>query len=455
MSEPKSTMGRFSAVRRRYIWHIVKRGPTEIGYAYFRARRRRRNVPDEEPLLSESDSLALSGAFDATDEVRAENLALIDAYRHSERFEIRTIIWLIPFFHHVYFGGTHTLLRFADHLARHQGVENRFHCYDVGSAAAADMSEKITSTFPALAGAAFTSAVVHPSELGPSDAAIATLWSSAYPLLQLPNTRAKFYFVQDNEPQFYPASAASGMAEETYRFGLPGIVNTPGLAEVYRSYGNPAVSFVPAVDLNRYYPPSEPRPVGAPLRVFFYARPQTPRNAFGLGLAALVALKRRYGDRVDIVCAGENWNPAQFGVADRVRNLGVLGSMDEVAALYRSCDIGLVFMHTKHPSYQPFEFMASGMATVSNINPATTWLLRDGENCLLTPPLPTPTAERLGRLVEDSRLRQRIVAAGLEEVRSYRWEDQIDRVWNAMRLRDETFALRRTPSEPAHVTHER
>ncbi len=94
----------------------------------------------------------------------------------------------------------------------------------------------------------------------------------------------------------------------------------------------------------------------------------------------------------------------------------MLRSLEEVAALYRSCDIGLVFMHTKHPSYQPFEFMASGMATVSNINPATEWLLRDGENCLLTPPLPTPTAERLRRLVEDPELRARIAAAGLAEV---------------------------------------
>ncbi len=138
------------------------------------------------------------------------------------------------------------------------------------------------------------------------------------------------------------------------------------------------------------------------MRVFFYGRPKTARNAFGLGLAALGRLKENFGGRVEVICAGENWNPAQFGLAGKVRNLGVLGSLDEVAELYRSCDIGLVFMFSKHPSYQPFEFMASGMATVSNINPATAWLLRDGENCLLTPPLPTPTAERLGRLVEDS-----------------------------------------------------
>jgi glycosyltransferase involved in cell wall biosynthesis len=430
--------GRFSRVRLQHIWRTSKRGPTEIGYAYFRARRRRRNIADDEPELSESDQLALSGAFDVDDAALADNAALIDAYRRSGSFDPRTIRWYLPFFHHVYFGGVHTLLRFADQFARHHGIQNHFHCYDVAPPAVGGMAAKVASAFPALAGSPFSSAHEGYS-LPPVDAAIATLWSSAYPVLHARNARAKFYFVQDNEQQFYSAGAASALAEETFRFGFPGIVNTPGLAEVYRSYGNPAVSFVPAVDLERYHPPEAPRPQDAPIRVFFYARPKTSRNAFGLGLAALDRLKRFYGDRVEILCAGENWNPAQFGLTGRITNLGVLQSLDEVAALYRSCDIGLVFMHTKHPSYQPFEFMASGVATVSNSNPATAWLLRDGENCLLTPPLPTPTAERLGRLVDDSELRERIVAAGLAEVGRYRWEDQIESVWQALTLQDGAF----------------
>ena len=441
MSEPVGPMGRFSAARREHVLTIVKRGPTEIGYAYFRARRRRQGIADDEPELSESDELALYGGFDVTDAERAENAVLIERYRRSEPFEIRTVQWFLPFFHHVYFGGVHTLLRFADHFAREHGVENRFHCYDVGASAISAMAAKVAAAFPALDGARFTSSAnVALGELPASDAAIATLWSSAYPVLRLRSARAKFYFVQDNEPQFYAAGSASALAEETYRFGLPGIVNTPGLAEVYRAYGNPAVSFVPAVDLERYHPSAVPRDPAAPVRVFFYGRPKTARNAFGLGLAALKQLERAHRGRVEIICAGENWDPSQFGLAGRIRNLGVLASLDEVAALYRSCDIGLVFMLTKHPSYQPFEFMASGMATVSNANPATAWLLRDGENCLLTSPLPTPTAERLGRLVEDAELRSRIVAAGLAEVRRYRWADQIERVWEAMTLRDGTFA---------------
>jgi glycosyltransferase involved in cell wall biosynthesis len=428
--------GRFNAVRRRHIWTIVKRGPTEAGYAYFRARRRRQNIADDEMLLTESDQLALSGAFDATDESLAANRALIEQYLAMDSFQVRKVIWLLPFFHHVYFGGTHTLLRFAEHFARVHHVETHFHCYDIGPEQAQQMSAKVAATFPALANATFTSGAVPIGELPESDAVIATLWTSAYPALHIQNTRAKFYFVQDNEPQFYPAGSASAMVEETYRFGLPGIVNTPGLAEVYASYGNPAVSFVPAVDLERYHPPAHPHDPSAPVRVFFYARARTARNSFGLGIASLALLKRRLGDRVEIVCAGDDWNPGQFGLRGKVSNLGVLPTLDEVADLYRSCDIGLVFMQTKHPSYQPFEFMASGMATVSNINPATTWLLRDGENCLLTPPLPTPTAERLIRLVEDPQLRQRIADAGLAQVRRYRWSEQIEQVWEKISLRN-------------------
>ena len=427
---------RFNAERRRYIWTIVKRGPTEIGYAYFRARRRRRNIADDEVLLTESDQLALSGSFDATDAQLEANQRLIDGYLSLDSFEPQSVMWFLPFFHHVYFGGTHTLLRIAEHFARVHGVHTHFHCYDVPDARVPEMAAKVRLAFPALGEASFTASTVPVAKLPDCDVAIATLWSSAYPVMQMRNVRAKFYLVQDNEPQFYAAGAASGLAEETYRFGFPGIVNTPGLAEVYASYGNPAASFVPAVDLERYHPPSEPRDPSDPVRVFFYARALSSRNSFGLGIASLARLKRDYGDRVDIVCAGEDWNPGQFGLNGKIRNLGVLGSLDDVAALYRSCDIGLVFMQTKHPSYQPFEFMASGMATVSNINPATTWLLRDGENCLLTPPLPTPTAERLGRLVDDVELRQRISANGLAQVRQIRWEDQIESIWQRVCLRD-------------------
>ncbi|MDQ3433653.1 MAG: hypothetical protein M3481_03040, partial [Actinomycetota bacterium] len=91
--------------------------------------------------------------------------------------------------------------------------------------------------------------------------------------------------------------------------------------------------------------------------------------------------------------------------------------------------VGLVFMLTRHPSYQPLEFMASGVVTVTNENPHTTWLLRHEENALVAPPVPALVADQIGRLVEDSVLRERLANAGRLTVEPMQWEAQFERVW--------------------------
>jgi glycosyltransferase involved in cell wall biosynthesis len=68
-----------------------------------------------------------------------------------------------------------------------------------------------------------------------------------------------------------------------------------------------------------------------------------------------------------------------------VRSIGML-PYAETGDLYRSCHAGFVMMMTKHPSYLPFELMACGAIVVTNYNQANTWLLKDGENCLLSAP---------------------------------------------------------------------
>jgi O-antigen biosynthesis protein len=435
--------------RLEYIWEVVKQGPTELGYAYFRARRRRKNLADRDLWLGESDRIPLEerGRFDFTEADLAANAAVLASYAQADSVDIRSIQWFIPWVPTVFLGGVYTILRFAAQFRREHGVESRFCIYDVAEDRARRMSADLRSAFPELGDSEITSREPPDggepySHLPECDAAVATFWTSAYPVLRFRRAQSKFFFVQDFEPYFYPAGSAFALAEETYRFGFPGIVNTPGLAAAYEAYGNPVTSFVPAVDLKRYHPPPVPRP-DDPVRVFFYARPSTPRNAFGLGLASLAELKERYGDRVEIVCAGESWNPGQFGYADKVGNLGRLRNLEEVASLYRTCHIGLVLMVTKHPSYQPFEFMASGVACVSNANPDTAWVLEDRRNCLLARPVPGAIADRLGELVDDVALRERVVAAGLEQVRSVRWEDQIERVWRTITKQEDGF--RRVP----------
>jgi hypothetical protein len=133
--------------RSRHIRTTLRRGPTEAGYAFFRARRRRRNIADEEPELRAAD-LDL-------DDLEA-NAEVLRAYAALDTLEVGSVQWFLPWFHLATGGGIHTALRLAAHLAERHGATQRFCIYDrEDSAEARDVAGKATAAFPALAGASF------------------------------------------------------------------------------------------------------------------------------------------------------------------------------------------------------------------------------------------------------------------------------------------------------------
>ncbi len=265
------------------------------------------------------------------------------------------------------------------------------------------------------------------ADLPAADIGICTLWTSAYHLLRYNQVRGKFYLVQDFEPGFAAANSIYGLIEQTYRFGFSGIANTKGVGDAYRSYGNETVHFTPAVDRSIFYP-AEKRKDG-PIRIVFYGRPKNPRNGFELGLQALTEVKTRYGDRVEITSVGAVFNEAAYGVEHTLTNAGILPDIEAVAQEYRSSDIGLVFMFTKHPSYQPLEYMASGCATVTNVNESNLWLLKDRTNAMVVPPTVGSVADAISELIEDESLRRQIIEGGLDSVSGVEWEDQLNTIY--------------------------
>ena len=165
-------------------------------------------------------------------------------------------------------------------LKDEHGVQNRLVMYDNADLTDGVVRSAITSVFPQLSDIDIVlppegrAPYVDYSELPPSDIAISTIWYSAYPLLRFNKTQAKFYFVQDFEPAFYPAGALWALAEATYRFGFAGIVNTSGLADAYSSYGNPAVAFTPAVDWMDHQRVKTEHSGDRPLQMFCTAGPR-------------------------------------------------------------------------------------------------------------------------------------------------------------------------------------
>lgn len=347
------------------------------------------------------------------------------------RPQIRTINWLVPSAKHPLFAGVHTILRFADYFFREKGIQNRLILYDAGSGTLPAMREKMAASFPALADSFLCLSDRDPEKLPASDISVATAWDSAYLLLRARNTAGKFYFVQDFEPLFYPAGTAYGLVEATYRMGYWGVVNTEGLGEYLRNaYEMTVKSFRPAIDPRIFYPvPNRPQ---LPIKIFFYGRPRNPRNGFVLGIEALKLVKKQFQAQVQIVSAGGKWNPSNFRAKGVVENLGLLTTIKDVASLYRTCHIGLVFMFTKHPSYQPMEMMASGMAVVANENSAMRLLLRNGENSLLAEPTVTCVAEAITCLIRDADRRKAIASEGLKTAQQTRWDTEIESVYEFM-----------------------
>lgn len=364
---------------------------------------------------------------------------------------VGSINWFIPDVDNPFYGGIHTILRFADHF-RQRGVENRFIVLGLGSEE--QVRSAVTRAFPGLADAPILVSGGDRDferDLPHADAAVASLWSTVYALVRSRCADRYFYFVQDFEPMFYPAGTSYALAEETYRMGLYGVVNGPVLKDVYESYVNRAVSFMPCVDTEIFHPGPGRSPDDQRFKVFLYGRPGHPRNCYELGISALRHLRERLGDRLHVVTAGAD-QPQPSGTEDWIQQLGLLG-YEETARLYRECDAGLVLSVSMHPSYIPLQLMASGALVVSNRNPATGWLLRDGENCLLGGATTEDLAGALHHGLTEPAVRRTLTVQALEDIRTRHsdWVPQMERVFRFIEdpTADSTSDANATPSVEA------
>jgi glycosyltransferase involved in cell wall biosynthesis len=277
--------------------------------------------------------------------------------------------------------------------------------------------------------------------LPPADISIATLWLTAYHLLHFPDTRRKFYLMQDFEPVFYPAGSLYALAEETYRLGLYGLCNGEVMHRIYeREYGGKGWSFTPAVDQSIFHAEGrQARNAEDPVSIFVYARAGHWRNCWELMSLALKELKRRQGDRVRILAAG-SWAQPEGDDLDGVLNHMGLLDYRATGPLYRTCDIGLTLSVSKHPSYLPLELMACGVPSVAFDSPDFAWLLRNGENCLLTERTVDGIVDALERLVVDPELRDRLARRGLADVAANHssWEKALAGVYGVLSNPEDT-----------------
>ncbi|GAA4675500.1 glycosyltransferase family 4 protein [Phytohabitans rumicis] len=190
--------------------------------------------------------------------------------------------------------------------------------------------------------------------LAPIDAYVASGWETAHLIASAAVPTRRLYFVQDFEPWFYPLGSHHVLAEDTYRFGFRAITVGPMLAHLLQEkYGVTAAVAEFGVDTGIYRLTNPDRRTG----VVFYARRETARRGFELGVLALREFHRRHPDH-EIHLFGDPNARVPFPAT----NHGVLRPA-ALAELYNRCAAGIALSFT-NLSLVPDEMLACGMLPV-------------------------------------------------------------------------------------------
>lgn len=292
---------------------------------------------------------------------------------------LKKIYWVIPPFENPNFGGPMSIFR----LARAFDIAGYYpHFLKAGHGGVSKRQiESIGLEFSKFELDSFDSPEGLQSQ-PPAFAAFATFWTTAYQVASMGNVIHRGYLIQDWEPGFYPAGSLSSMAKGTYRLGLTHVVNTESLARIIDEYsGSLAISFLPTVDKDLFK--FDLSRVERPKQVVAYWRPTHNRNCSEIILET-IKLVHDLDPEITINLVGEAvaLPKSSISKSSRIKLMGVL-TPAETARLYSRCRAGITLMDTPHPSYLPFELMASGAIPVSTYNPATSWLLKNNHNALI------------------------------------------------------------------------
>jgi glycosyltransferase involved in cell wall biosynthesis len=340
--------------------------------------------------------------------------------------ETLRINWLLPSIGTAQ-GGLFNVFRAIQQLEA-WGHENRVYILGNIRESQAVVKERIrTNYFPINAEVEILS-----NNIKDSDALIATSWPTAYAANGIGNTAKKFYFVQDIEYMFYASGSMYEFARQTYQFGFHGITAGSWIADVLRRDFNMQCSVFGFSYDRAVYTNDGPRllPAGKK-RVLFYARPETERRGFELGILAL-SIVSKINPEAELVMVGFTRPSVELPISAVFP--GVL-AISELGALYRSCDVALVLSHT-NLSLLPLEIMACGCAVVSNEGANAEWLLT-AQTVEFAKADPRSLADAIILLLESDALRLQKIEAGLAFAQSTDWIREIKSIESALFVENE------------------
>lgn len=214
----------------------------------------------------------------------------------------------------------------------------------------------------------------YPYEIGVNDIFLATSWWSAYAIRStFPNMRF-FYLLQEVETFFYPHGDEHLLCKSIEQDSdIFFIVNSRFLFDYFeknKRLSGKSICFDPAFSkrYRRDFVVCDEKKLK--INIFFYARPNNPRNLFYNGIRLLdIAVSQgviNTGKCNIFMAGGTNCPPVVLSNGYRIIDKGVM-SLEEYAEFLKKIDLTISLMYTPHPSYPPFDALLAGSVVLTNV----------------------------------------------------------------------------------------
>lgn len=262
------------------------------------------------------------------------------------------------------------------------------------------------------------------------DINIATLWSTAYAAF-LSKKGKPVYFMQHYEEVFFPIDDSMVLnrlgARMSYQLPIYKIANSSWLQDlIYKKCGQLVPFSNNAIDLKDFEPKPKLSEKDGIIRILTFSRPEEWKG-FADTAAAMAKIHFEYGDRVEWHVFGKEHDFIKPNNADTPYVLHTKLPFSELARLYAECDIAVCGSWYESFPLPPLEAMASGTAVVTTLNGMEDYCF-DNKNCLVVKTRNIDDFEKaILRLIEDKKLRERLVQEGLKTASEYDWDTAVER----------------------------
>lgn len=211
-------------------------------------------------------------------------------------------------------------------------------------------------------------------ETSDKDIFLSTSWWSTEVIKAINLRKKSFYIIQEVEKFFYPNGDDQYMCENIlHDKNINFVVNSKLLFDYYsiNNYKNittQGIYFEPAFPKHIYSPGENTFKEKTKYKLFFYARPNNPRNLFYTGIKILdkaICEGIINMDEWEIYFAGSNIPELIFSNGMKPIMLGHM-EWQEYSNFLKEIDLGFCLMYTPHPSYPPLDIVSSGGVVLSN-----------------------------------------------------------------------------------------